>query len=190
MRLILLHGWGASGNDLEPLGENLLQLLGLNPAVATLRCLEAPDLHPAGAGARQWYNLQQPGWPELPAAVQALKLRLEQEILAAGSDPVVVLGFSQGGAMALEVATPMPVAAVLAFSGYPHPDWQPGADGLAPVFLAHGSNDPVVPLGAHQEICKRLEAAGATPVSYVFNGEHNIPPGAVAAAAKFLKGCL
>ena len=50
MRLILLHGWGASGNDLEPLGENLLQLLGLNPAVATLRCLEAPDPHPAGAG--------------------------------------------------------------------------------------------------------------------------------------------
>ena len=65
--------------------------------------------------------------------------------MAAGSDPVVVLGFSQGGAMALEVATPMPVAAVLAFSGYPHPDWQPGSDGLAPVFLAHGSNDPVVP---------------------------------------------
>lgn len=68
MRLILLHGWGASGADLLPVGEALGQLL--QPLV--LRPLEAPDPHPAGAGARQWYDLNQPGWPQRPAAVRAL----------------------------------------------------------------------------------------------------------------------
>ena len=122
MRLILLHGWGAGANDLEPVGQSLAQLLKLVPDAVTLRCLAAPDPHPAGAGALQWYNLQQAGWPEVPQAVAALKIRLQQELLAAGADPVVVLGFSQGAAMALEAATAIPVAAVLAFSGYPHPN--------------------------------------------------------------------
>ena len=189
MRLILLHGWGAGANDLEPVGQSLAQLLKLAPEAVTLRYLAAPDPHPAGAGALQWYNLQQIGWPEVPQAVAALKIRLQQELLAAGADPVVVLGFSQGAAMALEAATATPVAAVLAFSGYPHPDWQPQLQkNWMPVFLAHGRKDPVVPLTAYEEVCKRLTAAGASPNSYLFDGEHSIPPEALAAAAEFLRG--
>jgi phospholipase/carboxylesterase len=189
MRLILLHGWGASGNDLEPVGQTLKELLNLQPDAVVLRSLAAPDPHPAGAGALQWYNMHQPGWPEIPQAAAALGERLEQELMAAGGDPLVVLGFSQGAAMALEVATAMPVAAVLAFSGYPHPNWYPQPNQpLAPIFLAHGSKDTVVPLSAHQVVLERLRVAGAAPDCFVFKGDHSIPFEAIAAAANFLKG--
>ncbi|NBQ21484.1 MAG: esterase [Synechococcaceae bacterium WB6_3B_236] len=161
MRLILLHGWGASGADLLPVGEALGQLLG--PLV--LRPLEAPDPHPAGAGARQWYDLNQPGWPQRPAAVRALGERLDQELAAAGAEPVVVLGFSQGAAMALEAALARPVAAVIAFR-----------------------RDPVVPITAQAEIRRLVEAGGGEVQLEIFDGEHTIPPEALLAAANFLRG--
>lgn len=184
MRLILLHGWGASGADLLPVGEALGQLL--QPLV--LRPLEAPDPHPAGAGARQWYDLNQPGWPQRPAAVRALGERLDQELVDAGAEPVVVLGFSQGAAMALEAALARPVAAVIAFSGYPHPGWQPQGPGLAPLLLCHGRRDPVVPITAQAEIRRLVEAGGGEVQLEIFDGEHTIPPEALLAAANFLRG--
>ena len=57
-----------------------------------------------------------------------------------------------------------------------------------PVFLAHGRKDPVVPLTAYEEVCKRLIDAGASPSGYLFNGDHSIPHEALAAAAEFLRG--
>ena len=57
MRLLLLHGWGATGDDLAPLGRELARRLARQGAGLTVRCLEAPDAHPAGGGARQWYPL-------------------------------------------------------------------------------------------------------------------------------------
>ncbi len=193
MRLILLHGWGATGDDLLPVGEALGQLLAADPASPSLRPLElrpleAPDAHPAGAGARQWYDLNQAGWPQRPAAVRALGERLDRELAAAGEEPVVVLGFSQGAAMALEVALGRPVAAVICFSGYPHPGWQPQGPGLAPLLLCHGRRDPVVPITAQAEICRLVEAAGGEVQLESFEGEHTIPPEGLLAAASFLRG--
>ena len=72
LHLILLHGWGASGDDLLPVGQELTRALGLSDGAVTLRALEAPDVHPAGGGARQWYDLNTPGWPGIPEAVADL----------------------------------------------------------------------------------------------------------------------
>lgn len=52
-RLVLLHGWGANGQDLLPLGIHLME--GLGDVVA----LEAPEHHPHVHGGRQWYPLTQ-----------------------------------------------------------------------------------------------------------------------------------
>lgn len=192
MRLLLLHGWGATGDDLAPLGHELARRLGALGTTLQVHSLAAPDPHPAGGGARQWYplDLGRPGWPDCPDAARlALRRRLEAELAQAGAGPVVVLGFSQGGAMALEAALALPVAAIISCSGYPH------AGGLRPpdtkhaapsVLLLHGRHDPVVPAAALGQLQQDLQAAGVPVEALLFPGEHTIPAEAVDAMASFL----
>ena len=102
-RLVLLHGWGADADDLLDLSNLLVD------SQVNVVALRAPEPHPYGSG-RQWYGLQPIDWSQLPAAREALRLRLEA---LAGSVPLantVLLGFSQGGAMALDVGSSLPLA--------------------------------------------------------------------------------
>ena len=108
-RLVLLHGWGADAHDLLDLGE---LLVGHELSVVAL---QAPEAHPLGVG-RQWYGLQPIDWSQLPAARAALRQRLEQLASSVPLGRTVVLGFSQGGAMALDVASGLPVAGIVACS--------------------------------------------------------------------------
>ena len=194
-RLVLLHGWGADADDLLDLGE---LLAGPDTHVVSLR---APLQHPAGMG-RQWYDLQQPGWPELPQALVALRERLQTLAQSLPLQQTLVLGFSQGAAMALDVACgggsgsnqdPLPLAGVLACSGYPHPDWQAGrrqplASGL-PVLLTHGEEDPVVPHGASLELQRLLNLGGAQVQLLSFKGGHTIDADLFAPMRSFMEHC-
>lgn len=180
-RLVLLHGWGADADDLLELGT---LLVGSQISVVSLR---APLAHPAGVG-RQWYDLQQNGWPQLPQARSDLRSRLLALDTSVGLSQTVVLGFSQGAAMALDVATALPVAGVIACSGYPHPDWQPD-DLSLPVLLSHGTQDPVVPHGASVELQRLLQSAGATVELLSFDGGHSIDPDLFSPMRQFLQRC-
>ncbi len=177
-RLVLLHGWGADADDLMELGELLAD--GDTEWVA----LQAPEPHPMGTG-RQWYDLQQPGWPGLAAARTDLKARL----IALGDtlpmERTSLLGFSQGAAMALDVASGLPIAGLIACSGYPHPGWQPEAP-LTRVLLTHGRADQVVPYAASEELARQLAAASGAVDLHGFNGGHTIDP----ALFPLLKGFL
>ncbi|MCT0224580.1 esterase [Synechococcus sp. CS-1328] len=173
-RLVLLHGWGADADDLLDLGE---LLVGPEVSVVALR---APDPHPAGQG-RQWYDLQQPEWPQLPQARSDLRQRLKQLATTVPLANTALLGFSQGAAMAIDVATSastegLPLAALVSCSGYPHPGWQPGPL-HTPVLLTHGEQDPVVPFAASLELERQL-ARVAQPTQPVrrlaFVGGHTI----------------
>jgi phospholipase/carboxylesterase len=192
-RLVLLHGWGADADDLLDLGE---LLAGPDVQVVALR---APGTHPAGMG-RQWYDLQQPGWPELPAALNDLRTRLEALAQSVPLEQTLLLGFSQGAAMALDVtcggggADRLPLAGVVACSGYPHPDWQSGvrqplAQDLA-VLLSHGEQDPVVPHGASLELERLLKLGGARVELLIFSGGHTIDPELFGPMRNFMARCL
>ncbi|SBO43695.1 alpha/beta hydrolase [Cyanobium sp. NIES-981] len=171
-RLVLLHGWGADADDLLDLGSLLV-----DDAVSVV-ALRAPGLHPSGLG-RQWYDLQQPGWPGLPEALQRLRQRLltlDQQVPLNRS---VLLGFSQGAAMAVDVVTrqgDLPVAALIGCSGYPHPDWSPAKGGpTSPsVVLTHGRQDPVVPYGASEELARQLQSRGYSVQLLEHPGGHSI----------------
>lgn len=183
-RLVLLHGWGADADDLLDLGRELVDgLVGAVPV--SVVALRAPWPHPAGMG-RQWYDLQHPDWPELPEA----RRRLRERLLALGAsvplEATALLGFSQGGAMALDVgcgdaggdaggAEGLPLAALVSCSGYPHPGWLPRRPRPA-VLLTHGELDPVVPYAASEAIASLLEQAGGTVRRLSFRGGHGIDP--------------
>jgi phospholipase/carboxylesterase len=183
--LVLLHGWGADADDLLELGQLLV-----GPEVGVL-ALQAPLPHPAGVG-RQWYDLQQPGWPQLPPARDHLRQRLQALDAELSLQHTVLLGFSQGAAMALDVSTSagaLPLAGVIGCSGYPHPDWDPQA-GLAPaVLLSHGRQDPVVPYQASEALRDQLQATGAAVELLGFEGGHAIDPDLFPAIRRFLADC-
>ncbi|MEK9630578.1 MAG: esterase [Synechococcus sp.] len=180
MRLIFLHGWGANAADLLPLGEALQAQLPPEAAALQVQSWDAPDLHPAGGGARQWYDLNTPGWPQKPQAVSDLAAKLDSELQAAGSEPVVLFGFSQGAAMAIEVA------GVIGCSGYPHPDWSLTQAPQAPTLLMHGADDAVVPVAAQAALAAEISRVGGQVEVFTFAGGHTIPIEAIERAAEFL----
>jgi len=181
-RLVLLHGWGADADDLLDLAELLV-----DPPVSVV-ALRAPEPHPYGAG-RQWYDLQPIDWDQLPAARRALRERLEGLGASVPLQRTVLLGFSQGGAMALDAGSALPLAGLVACSSYPHPDWQPRPP-LCPVLLSHGEQDPVVPFEASRELQRRLAEAGQAAQLLAFPGGHTIDAGALPAIRQFVQECL
>jgi phospholipase/carboxylesterase len=185
-RLVLLHGWGADAGDLMPLGQSLAE------AIATpleLVALQAPQLQTQGSG-RQWYGLFPADWAAVPAAVEALKERINN--LSSGEIPVeatVLLGFSQGGAMAVAAGCDLPLAGLIACSAYPHPNWQAPVI-RPPVLLLHGRNDDVVPYSAAVALNNDLSQGDQTCDVFSFDNGHAIPVSAQAEMKKALKRWL
>jgi len=169
-RLVLLHGWGADAHDLVTVGKLLTE--GLKDRFEIVS-LSAPQPHPSGLG-RQWYPLYPHEWEQVPKAVLDLERRLRN--LCFKNIPLnktLLLGFSQGGAMALEVATRIKFKGIFALSSYPHPDWNPHKD-MPPIFLCHGNMDQVVPKEASQKSFDILSKNGIKSDLYFFEGGHEI----------------
>ena len=177
-RLVLLHGWGADADDLLELGR---QLCGERRQLVALR---APQPHPGGSG-RQWYDLQNRSWPDLPQARLALRARLEALGRSLPLEQTVLLGFSQGAAMALDVGSDLALAGIVACSGYPHPGWQ-AKPAMAQVLLTHGKNDPVVPYAASEELLRLLRLQQARVELIGTAGQHGIDAELLPAIRRFI----
>jgi phospholipase/carboxylesterase len=140
--LVLLHGFGSHEGDLFSLSPGL----PLGPVVAALR---APV--PAGPGFA-WFSLDpdvsdEQKHLEADAAAAAVLDWLDET----ASTSIGLLGFSQGGAIALQVMrlAPQRVQYSLVLSGFVAGDSHPGDEALAavrpPVFWGRGSADPMIP---------------------------------------------
>jgi len=169
-RLVLLHGWGADAHDLLPVGKLLTE--GLKDRFEIVS-LSAPQPHPSGSG-KQWYPLYPHEWEEVPNAVIDLEKRLNNLCFKRiPLNKTWILGFSQGGAMALELATRNKFEGVFALSSYPHPEWKPLKD-MSPIFLCHGELDQIVPKSASQKSFDILLENGVKSELYFFEGGHEI----------------
>lgn len=141
--LVAMHGVGSNEHD----------LLGLAPALPpewTVASLRAPT--PWGPGF-SWYPLGTPGSPA-PEAVDAATAEVLDWIDSVATDHprIGLLGFSQGGSMALQLlrARPAAFAFAVSLSGFVVPGVTDSRDeavsAVRPrVFLGHGDLDPVIP---------------------------------------------
>jgi len=173
--VIWLHGLGADGWDFFPITTEL----GL-PASLPVRFIfphapYRPVTLNGGSVMRAWYDIAALDMDErshdadgIRASDMLVRGFVERE-LARGVPPerVVLAGFSQGGAMAIYGAlrAPWRLAGAIALSAYLLlPDesvggWPADRAGL-PFFLAHGTEDPVVPYSAGLMAKQALLAAG------------------------------
>ncbi len=192
--IILLHGVGSSGADLEGLGYFFQQVM---PDIE----FASPDGSAAfdgGGEGYQWFSLA--GITETLRTERIVAARadfdaiidniLKQHDIVAGRDKVMLLGFSQGSIMALDalVTARFPLAGVVAFSGRlssPKP-YQPSAN--VPVLLVHGMADPVIPWAESESAAAALISAGSSDVETLFEPGvvHTISGDGIARAMAFV----
>ena len=168
--LLLVHGYGSNEDDLFSL---VPYLDGRFTAVS----VRAPHAYPPGYG---WYDITftERGILRDEAMIEGSGERLEtflrEAVDAYGASPtqVYLLGFSQGAAMTLQLFLTRPelLAGAVALSGHvPDVGWNARASGEAlagkPVFVGHGTADPVVPVAAGRDAQTRL---GTLPLSLTY----------------------
>ncbi len=166
--IVLLHGWGANLYDLASLAPelNLPDYHFLFP--------DAPFRHPQVPGGKMWYDLDSDDYQGLPESGQMLLdwlLSLEG-ITGVPLSRTILSGFSQGGAMTLDVGLRLPVAGLVSFSGYLH--GEPAGEGLPPVLMMHGTQDGVVPVAAARQAHDILTELGVSVTYREFNIGHQI----------------
>ncbi len=201
--VIWLHGLGADGRDFEPIVPELrlparLQVRFVFPnaparPVTINRGMRMPawyDIYALGGGAEDEAGIRESG-----AAVD--RLVAAQERLGIAPGRVVLAGFSQGGAIALQAALRQPakLAGVMALSTYLPLAGKLGAErseaNLAtPIFMAHGTYDDMIPLARAEQSRKVLEDAGYGVEWHAYPMPHSVCPQEIADIAGFLQKVL
>ncbi len=178
---LVLHGRGADEKD-------LMTLSGLfSPRVRVLS-VRAPYRYGPGFA---WYPLAPDGSPLLDEWGQSVtRLDTWMDQVGGAGLPILLLGFSQGGQMA--VATAMKRRArnllgVVSLSAPPVPKRfsDRALEGL-PVFWAHGRHDPVVSWQRGQAMRQDLRDMGALVTENVYAMGHEISQEEISDLAKFL----
>jgi phospholipase/carboxylesterase len=202
--VLWLHGLGADGHDFEPIVPELMR-----PGERALRFVfpHAP-VRPVtinnGYAMRAWYDIAGLDRRSLEddAGIRASQARISELIRrenARGivSARIVLAGFSQGGAMALFAGTRYPerLAGIMGLSCYQvlaaqfETERRP-ANQSTPVFLAHGLQDPVVPVMLGEAACRQLQGAGYPVEWHAYSMPHSVCPQEVVDIAAWLRRVL
>ncbi|MGF1605035.1 MAG: alpha/beta hydrolase [Rhodothalassiaceae bacterium] len=174
--VVLLHGYGSNGADLNTLAR---QINGQFPTTAFLSP-NAPEPCPGNPAGFQWFGLTRISPEERDTGVYQAAPKLNEWLdrcldrFQLDLHKLILAGFSQGAMMALHVGLRRPCAGILGFSGSLA---APGKlrDELharPPVCLIHGSHDEVLPFPLMYEAKGALEA---NQVEVSVHLSHNVP---------------
>ena len=202
--VIWLHGLGADGHDFA----------GLVPELDLSNCPPIRFVFPhapsmpvtvnGGYVMPAWYDILGPNLVSqqdaagIQASERAIVALIAHEV-ARGipAERIVLAGFSQGCAMALHTGLRLPqrLAGIMALSGY-----LPLADRLAaerhaanartPVFMAHGTQDPVVVLARGEASRDALATLGQPVQWHSYPMPHSLHPREIADISAFLAQVL
>lgn len=186
--VIVLHGLGADGNDFVP----VVDQLDLSAAGAVRYVFPHAPMRPVtlngGYVMRAWYDIvgsdlarreDEAGLRASQALVEGLLARERERGIDASR--TVLMGFSQGCAMALMTGLrhPQRLAGIVGLSGYLPLAGVTAAERSeasrdVPVFLAHGTLDPVVPLARAAASREALRALGQPVDWHEYPIEHTV----------------
>jgi phospholipase/carboxylesterase len=167
--MIMLHGHGGNGGSILSQTGNLQSFA---PSVEEVAPNGPISL---GLSARTWFPTAGGGrrQPTVAECVQAVDRYCDAELARLGLAPdrLVLLGFSQGSLMALNVGLRRvhAPAAIIGFSG-PYLSADPLGLGKPAVLLVHGAGDDFVNPRAEQEVVERLKSAGISVESHTLEG--------------------
>lgn len=169
--VILMHGLGADGHDFADVAAMLCQ--AALPKRWRFVLPHAPSIPVTinmGMEMPAWYDIislthpRDVNWD----TVAVSQKKIEALIAAEPAEKIILAGFSQGAAMALQVGLrhQEKITGILMMSGYlmesaEHP--APPSQGDLPIGILHGTGDEVVAIEAAQTAKKSLEAAGYSP---------------------------
>lgn len=202
--VIWLHGLGASGDDFAA----IVPELDLTGCRAIRFVFPHAPVMPVtinnGYAMPAWYDIFTPDLVRredaagIAASAKAITALIEAQV-AQGITPehIVLAGFSQGCAMTLHTGLrhPARLAGLMALSGYlplagtvaaeRHP-----ANADTPIFMAHGTADPVVVLPRAEASCQALEALGYKVQWHTYPMPHSVHPQEIADISRFLQQVL
>lgn len=205
--VVLLHGFGAPGDDLVPLAN----VMGAPEGTRFVFPVAPLDLGPMYAGGRAWWPIDfedrmrrrmrnDHGESDVPPGLKAARAQvttLLEEVARTLTPPRLVLGgFSQGAMLSLDVAlhSPLALAGLILMS-----TTQLAADEWAaryasrrglPVFMSHGTQDELLPFFVTESLRDRLQASGIDVTWVDFAGGHAIPPPVLQGVRSFLGNVL
>lgn len=188
--VIWLHGLGADASDFAPIVPEVAQGLKQATRFVFPNAPVQPVTINGGMAMRSWYDIlvmdlvRREDDPGIRASEQAIRALIAREnTRGIPTSNIVLAGFSQGCAMTLHTGLRLPekLAGMMGLSGYlplldlAEAERQP-ANAHTPLFLAHGTFDPVVALDRAQASRKKLEELGYDVRWHTYPMPHAVCP--------------
>lgn len=168
--IIWLHGLGADGNDFVPIAKELKLSDDLAVRFIFPHAPIMPVTINGGYEMRAWYDILSTSLDAridregITHSIRQVQLLIEREVSRGiPSDNIILGGFSQGAAISLAtgVSYPQRLGGIIALSGYlPLSNDVPSSSYHLPIFIGHGTFDPIVPLYLGKKSVEQLEAKG------------------------------
>jgi len=186
--VLWLHGLGADGHDFAPIVPELVRPHW--PAVRFVfpHAPVQPITINNGVPMRAWYDIVSMDFRSradsagVDASIVELELLIEREV-ARGipAERILLAGFSQGGAVILSalLRRTRPLAGLIALSTYLPDPAKAAAARVAgaisvPVFMAHGTQDPVIPVAIAEHTAQTLSALGLPVQWHTYTMAHQV----------------
>ena len=195
--IIWLHGLGADGNDFAPLADEIALPIAVRYIFPHAPMM--PVSINGGYVMRAWYDISDAAIRRededgVRASQQSVELLLAREkSRGIAASRIVLAGFSQGGAIALQtglrhaerlagimaLSTYVPLADLLAAEANP-------ANRGVPIFMAHGTADPMIAFARAQASRDLLQQQAYSVEWHEYRMQHSVCPQEIADIGKWL----